>query len=115
MQCAPRYDPEHWNPRRHLLELGKRRILVNGQMRPRARCPLQVGLQHGRTPVRGHLFKVHLLATSMTESDMATRRLYVSHPVHLLSKHGHQVALTCDDSHDERKTDHVAGSPAPHL
>jgi hypothetical protein len=37
----------------------------------------------------------------VTESDDATRRLRISHTVHVPSEHGHQVVLTFHDSHDE--------------
>src|SRR5581483_2452125 len=109
------FDPKHWELRGHLLELGQTRILVNWQMRPRAGCPLQVGLQHGGTLVCGDLFKVYLLTPSVTQSHIATCRLHISHPFHLRPEHGDKVALSFDGNHDERQTDQSPGSPAPHL
>jgi CheY-like chemotaxis protein len=47
-------------------ESGDRALELWRAMRSRARRPLQMGLQHGRAPVRGNLFKVDLLATSVT-------------------------------------------------
>ncbi len=53
---ASRHDPKHGKPGCYPLELGKRRILVNGQVRPGIWRPLQVSLQHGRAAVVHKLF-----------------------------------------------------------
>ncbi len=63
---VPWYDPEHGEVPRHLIELGKGRILVNGHMWSRARCALQVGLEDGRTPLCRNFLKVNVLVTTVT-------------------------------------------------
>src|SRR5215207_3663910 len=51
----------------------------------------------------------------MNQGDVASRRLHVSLPVRVLSQHGHEVALTVNDGHDERQADDTTGPPARHL
>ena len=58
------------------------------------RNTVQVGLQYGRTLIRGKLFEANLLATSVTQRNAATCCLRVSNSVHVSSQHGHEVALT---------------------
>lgn len=50
---VPRLDPEDREPRRHPLELFKRRVLVYRHVRPGVRRPPQVRLQNGRAPLGG--------------------------------------------------------------
>src|SRR5262249_2972457 len=69
----PRYDSEHGKLCGYPLELRKRRILVNRQMRPRTGRSFQVRLQHARTLVRGNLLQSHLLTTPVKKScDVCT-------------------------------------------
>src|ERR687898_1735519 len=84
-------------------------------MRTGTGCSLQVSLQNGCAAIRGNFFQTHLLATTMAQGDVAPRCLHVAHPVHVLSEHGHQVALASNDNHDERQADGSAGPPARYL
>src|SRR3712207_4470723 len=112
---VPRHNPEYGEPGRHLLELGERCILVDRQMRSGSGRSFEVSLQHGRAAICLNLFQAHLLATTMTEGDIAPRSLHVPHPVHFLSEHGHEVALASNENHDERYTDDLARPTAWHL
>src|SRR5262245_3174232 len=108
-------DPEYGELRRHLLELGSRRILVNRQVRSRARRPLQVRFQHGRAPFGWDFLEPNFLARTVTKHDVATCGPRVTNPRDILPEHGHQVAFARDISHDQRQTDHASGAPADYV
>src|SRR5918998_3165018 len=84
-------------------------------MRSGGRRSLQVSLQDGCAAIWRNLFQVHLLATTMAKGAPSSCCLHVVYPVHFLSEHRHEVALTSNDYHDERHTDDPAGLPACHL
>jgi hypothetical protein len=112
---VPCYDPEHRELGRHLLEHGQGRILLNRQMRSGTAGALQIRLQHSRTAVGRDFFQMHLLAPTVTESDVSPGSLHVPHPVGVRTKHGHQIALTLNHHHHKRHTDDPTGPPAHHF
>lgn len=79
------------------------------------RRALQVRLQHGRTSIGCNFFQMHLLVPTMMEGDVPPRCSHVLHPARARTEHGHQIAFTGNDSHNERQADAPTGAPARHL
>ena len=88
-----------------VFEFCERRIFVHGHVRPRSRRALQVSLQDDCTLAGGTLFELDLLTTAAPKNCSSSGCPYVLDPAHLVSEHGHQVALSLDngDDHGQRQ------------
>jgi hypothetical protein len=107
--------PEDRKGRCNFLEFRQWGILAHGYMGPRSRCVLQVRPQDGGALLGGNLFEVDLLTPAAAEHSSSTGCSHVLDPIHVLSKHRHQVPLCIDDGHHHWQRDGAPGLSSGHF
>jgi hypothetical protein len=107
--------PEDRKGRCNFFEFRQWCILVHGHMGPRSRCVLQVRPQDGSALLGGDLFEVDLLTPAAAQQRSSTGGTHVLDPIHVLSKHRHQVPLSIDDGHHHRQRDGASGFSSGHF
>ena len=84
-------------------------------VRPRAGGAPQVRLQDRRAQGHRYVFEADGLPPAVNQHGMAAGGAHVSHPVHTLAEHRHQVPLAIDDGHDHRERHGSSRTTAAHL
>jgi len=102
--------PEHRNPRCNPFELGKRCVLVDGHVGPRAERSPQISLQHWRARLYRNLFKSHFLPATVSQDNPPAGGTDIADPVHILTEHRHEISLPIDNSHHHWKSEQATRS-----
>jgi len=100
---------------RDRLELLERSILVDWDVRSRARCAPQVSFQHGRAQLGLDLFEQHALGTPVAQDCVARRSLHVLDPGHVGPMIRYEVSFPAKNRHHERQRNRPTGTTPRHL